>query len=130
MRVSRPRYASGVFFTAGTLNILAGSFAFLTPQVALRLVGVNRLDNPLFVDLSLWLVLVMGIGYCLVALNPERNRDLMFIGGLGKILVLPLALSAWGRGDIGVGGIVVGVTDFILALLFLDVMRRTRPASG
>ena len=121
----RARYASRVFFTAGALNISAGALAFLAPRITARLLGIDRPDNPLFMDLAMWLVVVMGIGYCLVGLAPERNRDLMLIGALGKILVLPLALSAWGRGDVGSGGIGVGLIDFVFALLFFDVMRRT-----
>ena len=121
----RTRYAARVFATAGIFNIVLGTSAFLAPLATIRLMGIGRPQSPLFMDLAMWLVLVLGIGYCLTALNPERNRDLMLVGGVGKILVLPLMLSAWRRGDIGLSGVVAGSVDFVFALLFFDVMRRT-----
>ena len=63
-------------------------------------------------------------GYCLVALHPERNRDLMRIGALGKLLVLPIVVLAWRRGDASGAGVVASSGDLVLALLFLDVLRR------
>ncbi|HYC22205.1 MAG TPA: hypothetical protein VEI94_05855 [Candidatus Bathyarchaeia archaeon] len=125
----RARYASRVFIVAGIFNIAFGSLAFLAPRLTTRLLGIDRPDNPLFMDLAVWMVIVLGIGYCLVGLSPERNRDLMLVGALGKILVLPLMLSAWGRGDVGLPGVTTGVVDFVFALLFFDVMRRTRAPS-
>lgn len=124
----RARYASRVFFTAGILNIVAGGMCFLAPGLSSSLMGIQRPDNPFFMDLATWMVLVFGIGYCLVALGPDHNRDLMLVGALGKVLVLPLTLSAWGRGDVGFPAVMIGLVDFGFALLFFDVMRRTRAA--
>ncbi len=111
---------------------MVGMSAFLAPDVTNRLMGISWPGNPIFVHLGSWLVLVFGIGYCLTALSPERNRDLMLLGGLGKLLVLPLMLSAWHRGDVGASGVMAGFADFVFALLFFDVMRRmasARPSS-
>jgi len=120
----RTRYAARVFGTAGIFNIALGASAFLAPSVMARLMGIGLPDNPLFMDIAMWLIVVLGVGYCLTALNPERNRDLMLVGGVGKLLVLPLMLAAWQRGNIGVSGVAAGSVDFVFALLFFDVMRR------
>jgi hypothetical protein len=121
----RRRYAARVFGAAGILNIALGTSGFLAPAFTARLMGIALPESLLFMDLAMWLVLVLGVGYWLTALNPERNRDLMLIGGVGKLLVLPLMLAAWRRGDVGVAGVAAGAVDLVLALLFFDVMRRT-----
>ena len=67
---------------------------------------------------------MLGLGYWLTAANPERNRDLMLVGAIGKLFVLPIMLAAWRRGDVGGSGVAAGAVDLVFALLFLDVMRR------
>ncbi|HYR95703.1 MAG TPA: hypothetical protein VEM57_03160 [Candidatus Binatus sp.] len=124
----RTRYAARVFGAAGIFNIALGTAAFVAPDLTARLLGIALPQSPLFMDLSMWLVLVLGVGYCLTAINPDRNRDLMLISGLGKLFVLPLMLSAWRRGDIGLSGVAAGSVDFALALLFFDVRRRLKTA--
>ena len=118
------RYASRIFATAGIFNIVVGAVTFLAPLTAAELLGAAPPESTLFVKLAGWLVLVLGVGYGLTALHPERNRDLMLIGGIGKLLVLPLMISAWRRGDVGFAGVTAGAGDFVLALLFFDVLRR------
>jgi hypothetical protein len=83
-----------------------------------------RPPDPLFLQMASWLVVVLGIGYCLTARNPERNQDFMLVGAIGKLLVLPLMLAAWHRGDVQLPAVLAGSGDLIFALLFLDVLRR------
>jgi hypothetical protein len=121
----RTRYAARVFGTAGLFNVVVGMSVFLAPVATARLLGITLPESPLFMHLAMWLVLVLGIGYWLTALHPERNRDLMLVGGVGKLIVLPLMLSAWRRGDVGASAVLAGAGDLVFALLFFDVMRRT-----
>jgi hypothetical protein len=118
------RYASRVFAAAGIFNIVVGASGFVAPLVTARMMSIGLPENPLFMDMAMWLVLVLGIGYCLTALNPERNGDLMLVGGVGKLLVLPIMLAAWRRGHVGISGVLAGSVDFVFALLFFDVWRR------
>ena len=122
----RTRYARRVFAAAGFFNIVVGTSMFLAPLLTMRLLGIARPQSPLFMDMASWLILVLGTGYCLTALNPERNRDLMLVGAIGKLLVLPLMLTAWRRGEVGLSGVVAGSADLVFALLFFDVMRRMK----
>ena len=121
------RYAQTVFAVAGFFNIVVGMVTFLAPVTTADLLGIARPENTLFMEMAGWLIVVLGLGYCLTALNPGRNRDLMLIGGLGKLLVLPLMVFTWRRGDVGLAGVAAGFGDLALALLFFDVMRRMSP---
>ena len=118
------RYAVRVFGTAAIFNVVVGVSGLLAPSVGSRVLGVPLPENRVFLHIAMWLIAVLGVGYALVALRPARNRDLMLVGGIGKMLVLPLMLAAWRRGDVAAPGIGAGVIDFVLAVLFFDVMRR------
>lgn len=122
----RSRYAGRVFAAAGIFNVVVGASLLLAPGVTAALLGLAWPQGRLFMDMAAWLILVLGLGYCLTARNPERNRDLMLIGGLGKLFVLPLMLTAWRHGEIGPPGVIAGAGDFVFALLFFDVLRRMR----
>jgi hypothetical protein len=53
----------------------------------------------------------------------------MKLGALGEMLVLPLMLAAWPRGEVGPAGVASAAGDLAFALLFLDVPRRPRSPS-
>ena len=118
------RYATRVFASAGVFNIAVGASGLVAPLVVAGLLGIEPPENRLFMNLAFWLILILGVGYCLTALRPERNRDLMLVGAVGKLLVLPLILLEWRRGHVGASGVAAGGGDFVLALLFFDVLRR------
>jgi len=120
-------YASRIFAVAGIFNLLVGIGGFVAPEVTCGLLGVPLPTNRVFMQLAMWLIIVVGVGYCLTALHPERNRDLMRIGALGKLLVLPIVVLAWRRGDASGAGVVASSGDLVLALLFFDVLRRLPP---
>lgn len=122
------RYAARVFWTAGIFNIAVGASGFLVPDLTAQLMGIPRPANPVFMQMTSWLVLVFGIGYCLVARRPERNRDLMLVGIVGKLLVLPLMVAAWRRGDVQGGAVAASAADLVFAGLFFDVRRRVSDA--
>jgi hypothetical protein len=124
------RYASRVFAVAGILNVLVGTAGFVAPQAVVGRLGMPLPPNPVFLHLAMWLIALLGLGYLLVALHPERNRDLMWVGAIGKAMVLPIMLAGWRRGDIGVPGVVTGAGDLVFAILFLDVIRRLGPAGA
>src|SRR5439155_205893 len=61
------RYAGRVFGLAAIFNVGLGTSALLAPAFTARLMGIDVPDNRLFMDLAMWLVLVLGIGYGLAA---------------------------------------------------------------
>jgi len=124
------RYATRVFGTAAIFNVLIGAGILLAPALGLPVMGVAPPENPIFLRLAAGLIVLLGIGYYLTARNPGRNRDLMLLGGLGKLFVLPLMLSAWRQGQVGFPAVLGGAGDLVFALLFFDIMRRMRGVAG
>jgi hypothetical protein len=120
-----PRSASRVFGLAAVFNVAIGASGLLAPVATARMMGIDPPQNPIFAYLSFWLILVFGVGYGLTARRPERNRDLMLLGGLGKLFVLPIMLAAWQRGHVGPLAVGASFGDLVFALLFFDVRRRT-----
>src|SRR5262249_16426469 len=124
------RYAARVFGTAAIFNVLVGAGILLAPALGLPVMGVAPPGHPIFLRLGAGLIVLLGIGYYLTARNPGRNRDLMLLGGLGKLFVLPLMLSAWRQGQVGFPAVLGGAGDLVFALLFFDIMRRMRGVAG
>jgi len=120
------RYAARVFGVAGVFNVLVGLSGLLVPDLVLSRIGIGRPENPIFVQLAFGLILLLGIGYWLVARHPERNHDLMLLGALGKLFVFPFMLWAWSQGHAGVHAVGAGFGDLVFAVLFFDVLRRMR----
>lgn len=120
------RYATRVFAAAALLNVAVGLGLFVAPAPTLSMMGVAPPSSRVLLQLAAWLILVFGIGYALTARDPDGNRDLMRLGAIGKMAVLPLMLAGWARGEVGPAGVASGGGDLVFALLFLDVLRRTR----
>jgi hypothetical protein len=76
--------------------------------------------------LSLWLlaacVAVLGLGYYWAGRDPVRNRDIVRMGVIGKLLVFLIALghALAGRLPWGLAG--PAVVDLLFAVLFLRVL--------
>lgn len=124
------RYAARVFAVAGIFNVVVGLSGLLVPDLVLPVIAVARPENPLFMQLAFGLILLLGIGYWLIAWHPERNHDLMLLGALGKLFVFPFMLWAWSRGNAGLHAVGAGFGDLVFALLFFDVLRRMRATPG
>ena len=120
------RYATQVFGAAAVMNVGVGVGLFVAPAATLAMMGMQPPSSQVLLQLAAWLILVFGVGYAFTARDPDGNRDLMRLGAIGKMLVLPLMLAAWRRGEVGPAGVASGGGDLVFALLFLDVLRRTR----
>ncbi len=123
------RYAARVFWAAAFFNVLVGLTGLVSPAATATLLGIPPPHNPIFAILASWLIFVLGFGYALVARNPAGNRDLMLLGAVGKLFVLPIMIAAWLRGWVAASAILPGAGDFIFALLFFDIRRKLPPTS-
>ena len=83
-------------------------------------------QSYLWIYLFLSLVAVYGLGYFWAGDNVIKNRAVIKMGVIGKILVFTLLTFGWLKGVITFLLVGVGVVDFVFAVLFIQVLRRTR----
>ena len=123
-------YARRLFGVAAFTNFLfAFTLLFLRPVLA-PIVGLDPIagTNRVFVYLTATLVGAFGYSYLRVAGDPRRFRPFVELGAIGKLLAVTAVTIPWLAGEIGwrlpflIGG------DLVFALLFIDYLRRTRPA--
>jgi hypothetical protein len=81
-----------------------------------------------FVYLSATMIGLFGWAYLQVARDPRRYRPFVGLGAAGKLLAVTAATVPWLRGDIGAALPLLIGGDLVLALLFIDFLRRARPA--
>lgn len=77
--------------------------------------------------LGLWFAIAaFGVGYGLVAYNPERNRAFISIGVPGKILFFSVIAWLWSQGIATNTAILMASGDLIFAMFFLWFLFQTR----
>jgi hypothetical protein len=125
-RADRWMFAMGAAWTIGI-----GGSVLVAPRWALE-VFYHR--DPATPDPLLWMttgdfgmgVLLFGLGYALVAVDPEKNRGFVQLGILGKVLVV---LGMVQRFVSGVGTqwvLAAALADLVFAILYARFLWRTR----
>ncbi len=113
---------------AGVFNLLAGTGMIVFYHEGFKMLGVQKPDLALPVQVMGILVGLFGVGYLLVAANPVENRNILMLGFLSKAIssvaalwyVSPLAahpLPLW-------FAVVVFFSDIIYLPPFYVILRR------
>jgi hypothetical protein len=99
---------------------------FLRPALA-PLIGLDPIagTNLVFLYLATGFVALFGYAYLRIALDPQRYRPFVELGAIGKLVAVASASWPWLRGEIGWQLPLILSGDVVLALLFLDFLRRT-----
>lgn len=110
---------------AGTFNLLAGAGMVCLYHEGYELLGVDKPDLTLPVQVMGILVALFGVGYHLVASNPIENRHLLALGFFSKALSSVAALRYIIRGPLPWWfAIVLFFSDVIYLPPFYVIMRR------
>jgi hypothetical protein len=117
-----------VFALAAFFNLAVGVPLLLAPRTALAsLVGGGPGDMVLAQILGV-LISVFGVGYGMVARDPQGNRGIAWLGVIGK-LPLPVILWFYVRADlVPVRTLLLSLGDLGFAVLFVLFLWRTAPA--
>jgi hypothetical protein len=84
--------------------------------------------NLVFLYMSATMIGVFGYAYLRAALDPTRYRAFVELGAIGKLLAVVAASVPALRGQVGWQLPLLVSGDLVYALLFIDFLRRTRPA--
>lgn len=98
-----------VFAVAALFNWAVGLPMLLAPAALLGAIGQPVPDDLLITRLGALLIVVLGIGYAMVARDPVANRPILWLGVLGKA---PIPLLVW----LGGGAAVFVTPTFLLSL--------------
>ena len=71
---------------AGVFNLLAGTGMIVFYHEGFKMLGVQKPDLALPVQVMGILVGLFGVGYLLVAANPVENRNILMLGFLSKAI--------------------------------------------
>lgn len=116
---------------AGWFNLLAGVSMICFYHEGYKLLGVQKPELVLPVQVMGILVAVFGVGYHLVASNPLVNRNVLLLGFLSKAIssVAALAYVAAGRLPWWFA-VVVFLSDVIYLPPFYVILRRLYRLAG
>lgn len=108
-----------VFWVAAAFNFAVGLPMLLAPEAMLAALGQPVPDDLLMTRLTSLLIVVLGIGYGMVARDPEANRPILWLGVLGKA---PIPLLVWisgGAAALSSSAFILSLGDLAFAALFL-----------
>ena len=124
-------WMSFVLRFGGTYNILAGVAVCSLYHEGFKLLGVQKPELILPVQLVGLFVALFGVGYWLVALHPVENRNLLMLGFWSKALGSALGIYYTLTGALPMFFLVVlFFADIIYLPPFYIVMRRLYRIAG
>lgn len=123
---------SWLFALGAAWNILIGLSVLLAPLFSLRLLygQAPNADDPLLAMLNrdfASCVLLFGVGYGIVAMDPSRNHGLIWLGIIGKLGVVATLGQRWVIGVATAWVLPAAACDFVFAALFACFLWRSNP---
>ena len=122
------KHWQGLFILAALFNFAAGLPPLLAPQ--LDLVGIGLSTEPanlLMVQTAGALITTFGIGYAMVAIDPLSHRGIVWLGMIGKALVVFLLAQAYLAGHIPADAAAIGLGDLLFIVVFGAFLLKVRP---
>ena len=106
-----------------------GVAVLVTSLAALELQALSWFLNDipesfLWFYASMGVVAVFGVGYYWVAQDVRRNRNIIKMGILGKMLVFVLIIPAWLSGEVTALTAAAATVDLVFTILFIDVLMK------
>ena len=91
---------NAVLSFAGWYNIVAGLSMMILYHEGFKMLGVDKPDMNLPIQLVGCMVALFGVGYLIVRRNPMENRNLLLLGFLSKLLGPLLAIGYIVKGSL------------------------------
>lgn len=121
-------YARMLFGIAALFNFAVAAALWYRPPQFMTLLQLDPATgtNIVLVKIAAGAIALFGYAYGRVAGDPQTFRPFIGLGVVGKLLVVAIAASSWGMGEIGWQLPALAGGDLLFAALFLDYLRRTR----
>jgi len=118
-----------IFVVAALFNFAVGLPMLLATEAMLASLGQPVPDDLLMTRLASLLIVVLGIGYAMVARDPVANRPILWLGVIGKA---PIPLLVWlsgGAAALSSSAFILSLGDLAFATLFLLYLLTHRRAA-
>ena len=120
-----------IFWVAAVFNFAVGLPMLVAPAALLTAIGQPVPGDLLITRLAALLIVVLGVGYGMVARDAVANRPILWLGVLGKV---PLPLLVWlsgGAAALSGSTFLLSLGDLAFAALFLlFLLTNRRPRSA
>ncbi len=129
--MDKEKYYKYLFLFSATYNILNGTIFIIVSVAMTNLFPVFEVPIPpsmLWLQLSLALIMVLGIGYIIVAMDISQNHGIVIIGGISKMLFFFMTLGYYIYGlvdttdHVGLIIVLLGGFDVIIVCLFAEFL--------
>ncbi len=121
---TKEAYQKNLFFISAVYNWTAG----------ILFIGLYYLNQELLKwffkipDGMMWyfftsaVILIYGVGYYYISKDVQRNRDIIKLGCVGKLVFFGLCYVYWRKGDVTGLTFSLACGDFVFAMLFAQVL--------
>ena len=123
--MSPDRILRSALWATVALNLL-GVVVFSLPAIGLRSPLLPLAVPPYFAALIAYTIALFGGVYAWLALQPQFNRALVVVGGLGKLGFFALTVAYCLAGPVPVGMALNATPDLVFAGIFLWWARAVR----
>ncbi|MBU2964653.1 hypothetical protein Q4508_17765 [Amphritea sp. 2_MG-2023] len=114
------------FFTAALFNWTVAIIFLFAYQPVFNLIGLSPVpQNPIYLHLFACLVALFGLGYYWVSLDFDKNRNIVYLGIVGKLAVFALPVGYYFAGSISWQLPALTCVDLVFAMLFLNTLRQS-----
>ncbi len=118
-----------IFFCVAALNnLVIGAIMLIGADQAAARIGVFGPGAGYIVGFGGLLIAIFGIAYALVAYRPLANRNLVFVGALGKAATVVFTSWHAAAGHIPQNVSLVAMGDLVFAAIFAIFLAQTRRA--
>ena len=129
-QLTKEKYAK-LFFIGSLWNMIAAGIALIVPKLGIKMIlGFKNviLTEPLyFFYKQTWgLVFVFGMGYYMFSRNPEKNREIVWMGIFGKIAFFLTCVMYYCKKAITPFMLLGGFGDFVFTILFANFLFKTK----
>ena len=123
--MNKEKYYKILFIVSALYNIINAVTFILVSIVAtdlFPLFGVEIPPSMIWLQLSLILIALLGVGYIMVSRDISKNHGLVLIGSLAKLSFFLLTLIYFFLGDVSILIVLLGGIDLIMVFLFIEFL--------
>lgn len=112
-----------LFVVAGIYDLVLGIAYLFLHRTVFGWFNVLLPNHPGYVQLNALFVTIFGIGFLLVAQDPQRNRDIIRLGVLLKLAYSGIVLTYAAMGNMPTMWIPWAICDLLFVVGFLMALR-------